>query len=77
MRTIRTLDKTGDSVIKFDEADAEATARAKAAFDAWMEKKLPAFLTNRREGRPDEKIASFDQVEDGAEVLLVPAITAG
>lgn len=77
MKMIRILDKTGDTAIEFDEANAEATAKAKATFDDWMKKKLPAFLTKRQNGKPDEKITSFDQIEDGAETVLVPAIVAG
>ena len=77
MKTIRILDKTGDTAITFDEADADATAKAKAVFDDWMAKKLPAFLTKRQGGKPDEKINSFDQIEEGAETLLVPGIVAG
>lgn len=79
MKMLRMLDKTGDTVIEFDETEAtsEQRAKAKAVFDAWMEKKLPAFSTNRPEGKADEKITSFDQIESGAETILVPAITAG
>ncbi len=77
MKTIRVLDKTGDTCIEFDEATPEALEKAKAVFDGWMAKKLPAFLTKRANGKPDEKITSFDQIEDGAETVLVPAIVAG
>lgn len=79
MKMIRKLDRTGDSVIEFDEteATAEQTAKAKAVFDEWMSKKLPAFLTKREGGKPDIKITSFDQIEAGAETILVPAIVAG
>jgi hypothetical protein len=79
MKTMRILNASGDDVIAFDEteATAEAWARAKTVFDEWMRKKLPAFLTQRPGGKPDVQIKSFDQIEDGAETLLVPAITAG
>ena len=77
MKMLRVLDKTGDTVIEFDEATAEQTAKAKQVFDDWMAKKLPAFSTNRPEGKPDMRITSFDQIEEGAETILVPAITAG
>ena len=77
MKLIRVLDSTGDTAIEFDEANTEATAKAKAVFDDWMAKKRPAFLTKRADGKPDEKITSFDQIEDGAETLLIPAIVAG
>ena len=77
MKMIRKLDKTGDTAIEFTEADAEATAKAKAVFDEWMEKKLPAFLTKRPNGQADEKITDFGKIEEGAEVVLVPGIIAG
>ena len=79
MKTLRVLDASGDTVIEFDEteATAEAMTKAKAVFDGWMKKKLPAFLTKRSNGKPDEKITSFDQIEAGAETILVPAIVAG
>lgn len=77
MKTIRVLDKTGDTAITFEDADVEATTKAKAVFDDWMKKKLPAFLTKRPNGKPDEKITSFDKIEEGAETVLVPAIVAG
>ncbi len=77
MKMIRVLDSTGDTRIEFDEATPEALAKAKDVFDGWMKKKLPAFLTKRANGKPDEKITSFDQIEEGAETVLIPAIVAG
>ena len=77
MKVIRILDKTGDTAIEFADTDTEAVAKAKAVFDDWMAKKLPAFLTKRANGKPDEKITSFGQIEEGAETVLVPAIIAG
>ena len=41
MKLIRVLDSTGDTAIEFDEANAEATAKAKAVFDDWMAEKHP------------------------------------
>lgn len=77
MKMIRVLDSTGDTCIEFDETTPEALAKAKDVFDGWMKKKLPAFLTKRANGQPDQKITSFDQIEAGAETVLVPAIVAG
>ena len=77
MKTLRVIDSTGDTCITFDDTDTDAVAKAKEVFDGWMKKKLPAFLTKRENGKPDEKITSFDQIEDGAETILVPAIVAG
>lgn len=79
MKMIRKLDRTGDSVIEFDETEATATQRAEAkkVFDDWIAKKRAAFLTKRPAGAPDMKIKRFDQIEDAAEVILVPTIVAG
>ena len=79
MKTIRKLDKTGDTCVQFDDTEATAAQRAeaKALFDDWMAKKLPAFSTKRPGGQEDLKITSFDQIEEGAETILVPAIVAG
>ena len=77
MKTIKRLDKTGDTAITFDETTPEQLAAAKAMFENWMERKLPAFSTKRPGGAEDVKITSFDQIEDGAETILVPAIVAG
>lgn len=77
MKTVRRLDASGDTCIEFDETTPEALAKAKQMFDDWMKKKLPAFQTKRANQQPDEKITSFDQIENGSEVLLVPAIVAG
>lgn len=77
MKTLRVMDSTGDTCIEFDEATPDAMAKAKEVFDGWMKKKLPAFLTKRQGGKPDEKITKFEQIEEGAETILVPAIVAG
>lgn len=79
MKTLRVLDSTGDTCLQFDgtEATAAQEAEAKKVFDDWMKKKRTAFLTQRPGGKEDAKIKSFDEIEDGAEVVLVPAIQAG
>jgi len=79
MKTLRRLDHTGDTCVQFDDTPATAAeqAKAKEIFDEWMRKKLPAFLTKRPGGKEDLKITSFDQIEEGAETILVPAIVPG
>ena len=79
MKILRQLDRTGDSVIEFDETEAKAEdkAKAKQVFNDWMAKNRTAFLTNRTNKQPDMKLTSFDQIEDGAEALLIPKIVAG
>ena len=79
MKMLRVMCNKGDDQICFDEteATAEQKAKAKSIFDDWMAKKKAAFLTKRTGGQPDLKITSFDQIEDGAETILVPVIHAG
>lgn len=77
MKVLRILDSSGDTCIEFDEAKPDALAKAKSVFDEWIGKKKSAFLTKRQGGKPDEKITTFDQIEEGSEVVLVPAIVAG
>lgn len=81
MKTLRKLDRTGDTAVVFDETEATAEQRseAKRIFDDWMagKGKGAAYLTKRQNGQPDMKLTSFDQIEDGAEALLFPAIVAG
>lgn len=77
MKTLRILDSSGDTCVEFDEANPEAMAKAKVIFDDWMAKKLPAFSTKRAFGKPDEKITTFEQIEHGADTILVPRIVAG
>ena len=75
---LRILNHTGDTVIEFDETEvtAEAKREAQLAFDK-AKAGATAFLTKRSGGLPDLKITSFDQLEDGAEAIMVPPIVAG
>lgn len=77
MKKIVVLDKSGDTVLEFTDTDVAGMAKAKEIFDGWMAKKLPAFNLKRPGGKPDEKITSFDQIEEGAETVLFQAIVAG
>lgn len=79
MKTLRKLDHTGDTEYVFDETTetADQLAEARQAFYEHVGRKLPAFQTKRADGKPDEQIRIFTDIEDGAEVILVPAIVAG
>lgn len=79
MKILRQLNHTGDTVIEFDETEATTAQRsaAETVFNDWMAKNRTAFLTNRPNKAPDLKLTSFDQIEDGAEALLIPQIIAG
>jgi len=74
MKTVRRLDYTGDTAISFNDGEA-AEAEAKALFEEHVGKKLPAFTANP--GKEAVKIASFNEIKEGDEVLLIPAVVAG
>lgn len=76
MKTIRLLDVTGDTVATFEPQDAKAEAAARELF-ARLKAKGTAVMTKRAEGKPDEVIKSFDQIEEGSEVILIQPIVAG
>lgn len=78
MKTIAKLDRTGDSNFFAGEgATAEQQAEAEKVFSEWVGGKRLALQTNRPSGEADAKVKSLDEVEEGAEVLLIPAIVAG
>lgn len=77
MKVLRVLDSTGDRVIEFDDSDATLTAQreAKALFERMLTSGSVAFKVNRGEGRPDEKVADFDALEN--ETVIVPRVVGG
>ena len=79
MKMLRVMGKEGDAVIQFDESQATAADRAKAetVFNDWMKENNHAFLTQRKNGEPDCRVTSFNQIEEGAETILFKRITAG
>lgn len=80
MKTIRVLDKTGDTVVNFDdpalaEADRKAaTDQARELFDRLTGKGASAFSVEPG-GKPGTRIKSFDDIQ--GEVVIVPRIVAG
>ena len=77
MKTLRILDSSGDSVITFDTRDAASGARkeAQALFRRLLASGAVAFKVNRGEGKPDEKVTDFAELED--ETVIVPRIIGG
>ena len=77
MKTLRILDSSGDSVVKFDDNDAASAARkeAQALFERMLASGAVAFKVNRSEGKPDEKVSDFSALED--ETVIVPRIVGG
>jgi hypothetical protein len=77
MKTLRILDSSGDSVITFDNRDAASVARkeAQALFERLLASGAVAFKVNRGEGKPDEKVTDFAELEN--ETVIVPRIIGG
>ena len=77
MKTLRILDSSGDSVVRFDDNDAASAARkeAQALFERMLASGAVAFKVNRSEGKPDEKVSDFSALED--ETVIVPRIVGG
>lgn len=75
MKTIRRLDSSGDTAVRFDEADAIATAEAKALFEKLMGEGRVPFAVNRASGEPDKKLSGFGEVEN--DTVFIPRIQGG
>lgn len=76
MPQITIMDGTGDSVVRFDPADADSLARAEAAFTEHIRPELgrQAFAIDTP-GQPGRKITKF---EPGAsEILFIAPIVGG
>lgn len=62
MKRIRVMDRTGDSVVEFDEADAKATDEARALFDRLRKDGHAVFAVNRGEGKEDQMVTRFEEL---------------
>ena len=77
MKILRVLNSSGDRVFRFDdnEATTQARADAHARFQRMLSGGAVAFKVNRSDGRPDEKVSDFSQVEN--ETIVVPRMVGG
>lgn len=77
MKTLRVMDSSGDTVLKFDESEttASAAAEAKALFERMTGKGAAVFAVNRGDGKPDLRVKNFNELE--ADNVIVPAIQGG
>lgn len=73
MKTLRVMDSTGDSMVKFE--DESSTAEARALFERMTGKGAAVFAVNRGDGQADKRVKDFDALE--SENIIVPAITGG
>lgn len=77
MKKLRVIDSSGDTVVEFDEAEANAmaTEEAKALFERVIAKGAAAFSVNRGGAEPDKRVTNFNDLE--AENIIVPRIVGG
>lgn len=77
MKTLRVLDSSGDRAITFDDTEDTkgARAEARALFERMLARGATAFKIGRSEGRPDEKVTHFTEIEN--ETIVVPRLSGG
>jgi hypothetical protein len=77
MKILRVLNSSGDRVFRFDDEQTSAQAReeAQALFVKMLSTGAVAFKVNRSDGRPDQKVSDFSQVEN--ETIIVPRMVGG
>lgn len=74
MKRLKVMDRSGDSVVEFEEADPMALAKAQVVMDECLARGGAVFKVDPKTNE-GEKITRAEQVEN--EALVVPAITAG
>ena len=70
----RTLYNAGDYEGAIDSASV-ARKEAQALFERMLASGAVAFKVNRSDGKPDEKVSSFSDLED--ETVIVPRVVGG
>ena len=75
MKVLRVLDSSGDRVLTFDDTRASERAEAQELFERLLAKDFTAFKVNRAQGRPDEKVTEFSNLEN--ETIVVPRMVGG
>ena len=77
MKKLRVMDSSGDSVIEFNELEAEASAtkEAQALFERMTVKSAAVFAVNRGVGEPDKRVTNFNELEQ--DNVIVPLIVGG
>jgi hypothetical protein len=77
MKVLRVLDSSGDRSVTFDESGEHAIARAEAQqlFVRLLANGSTAFKINRADGKPDEKVTRFCELEN--ETIVIPRMAGG
>lgn len=78
MKTLRMMDSTGDTVLKFDGSQAmmdKAAIEARDLFDRVTKKGAAVFAINRGGGKTDKRVKDFSELEQ--DNVIIPAIIGG
>ena len=77
MKTLKVMDSTGDTEVRFDETKLKdkATIEAQALFNRLTNKGAAVFAVNRPEGQPDKRVKAFSELEQ--DNIVVPRIVSG
>jgi hypothetical protein len=77
MKIIRILDSSGDQLLEFDDTQpgAEARLEAQQLFERLLASGAAAFSVNRADGKPEQKITLFSELEN--ETIVVPRMVGG
>lgn len=70
---LRILDSSGDTVVKYNDADAAAKAEAQALFDRLTTKGHRFINVNRADGKENEIVHRFSEIENEA-IAIVPVV---
>jgi len=75
MKVLRVLDSSGDRVLSFDDTRASVRAEAQELFERLLANDFTAFRVNLVQGKPDEKVTEFSNLEK--ETIVVPRMVGG
>ena len=77
MKLLRVLDSSGDRVLRFDDTEVTVAARAEAEslFVCMLVGGSAAFKVHRADGKPDEKVTDFSELE--SQTIVVPRMVGG
>lgn len=74
-KVIHTLDRTGDTRLIWDSANADEVAAARRMFDDLRAKHYTAYKAEGKDGRKGEVINKFDP--DAERIIMVPRQVGG
>jgi len=77
MKILRVLDSSGDQLLTFDDKPHSKHARVEAQelFERLINGGSTAFSVNRADGKPDQKVTQFSDLEN--ETIIIPRMVGG